>query len=384
MKIVYCINDVYTIGGVEMVTIAKANALAEIPDNHVWIVVADNRYSAMSRLKKVSVIDLAVHYYQNDGKGGYVSALIDFWKKSRFHCQRLEQMLNDINPDVVISDGRLSRYMVTNIKLKSNPVLIRELHSARDFRLHNATSCYSYWAACIGDVIDYHWKIKRYDKIVVLTEAEKSGSWKKWDKVTVIPNPLPHKSSHRSPLTEKVAITVGRLAHIKNFVSLISIWAKVNQSHPDWKLQIWGEGEERFKLEAQIVRLGLEGKVFLMGYTAEVQEKMNDASIFLLTSISEGFSLATLEAMSVGLPSVAYNCPGGIGYVVKDGETGFLVPMNDEDAFAENVCTLIENEELRNAMGKAALDESKQYSMEEITQRWMTLFQELLVKKRGI
>ena len=120
-----------------------------------------------------------------------------------------------------------------------------------------------------------------------------------------------------------------------------------------------------------------------MGYTSEVQEQMAKASLFVLTSRTEGFSLAAIEAMSVGIPAVVYNCPGGIRYVVKDGETGYLVPMDDEDAFAEKVCTLIENEDLRRTMGQAALKEVEQYRIENITQRWMDLFQELLDKKRG-
>ena len=120
-----------------------------------------------------------------------------------------------------------------------------------------------------------------------------------------------------------------------------------------------------------------------MGYTPEVQEQMAKASLFVLTSRTEGLSLVLLEAMSVGIPAVVYNCPGGIRYVLKEAKTGYLVPLNDEDAFAEKVCALIENEELRMAMGQACLQEVKQYRMENIVPRWMDLFQELLAKKRG-
>ena len=109
---------------------------------------------------------------------------------------------------------------------------------------------------------------------------------------------------------------------------------------------------------------------------------MAKASIFVLTSLTEGFSLVTIEAMSVGIPAVVYNCPGGICHVVKDGETGYLVPMNDEDAFVEKICALIENDELRKKMGKACLQEVEQYRMVSIVQRWMELFQDLLAKKR--
>ena len=119
-----------------------------------------------------------------------------------------------------------------------------------------------------------------------------------------------------------------------------------------------------------------------MGYTDEMGVEMSNASLFVFSSLSESFSLVTLEAMSVGIPTVVYECPGGIKYLVKDGVTGYLVPLNDEDAFVEKVCMLIENEELRKIMGQAALLESEQYKIEKIAQRWMELFQELLEKKR--
>lgn len=383
MKIVYCIDAIYYLGGIELVTIAKANALAEIPGNQVWIAVADNRYSAITRLRQVSVLDLAVHYYENDGKG-YIHDLLDLWKKRKYHRQRLELLLNDINPDVVISTGLSARNFLAKLKLKSNPVYIREIHFSRLYRQHHASSIGGKLFAKFSEIKDYHIAIKDYDKIVVLTESEKTGSWTNWDKVAVIPNPLIKREKEYSTCTNKVAVTAARLVWAKNIESLIIIWKRVIQHHPDWTLQIWGVGPEKENLERQIEQLGLKNHVLLMGYTSEVQEQMAKASLFVLTSRTEGFSLVAAEAMSVGIPSVVYNCPGGICHVVKDGETGFLIPMNDEDAFVEKVCTLIENEKLRKAMGQAALKEVEQYRIEKIAQRWMTLFQELLKKKRGI
>ena len=79
MKIVYCTNRIYKMGGLEIITIVKANALAEIPGNQVWIALADNSYPTIKRLKKVSVLDLAVHYYAEDNQG-YWHAIMDLQK----------------------------------------------------------------------------------------------------------------------------------------------------------------------------------------------------------------------------------------------------------------------------------------------------------------
>lgn len=382
MRIVYCTDSIYNMGGIEIVTIAKANALAAIPGNLVWIALADNKFSAVTRLKKVSVLDLAVHYYEEDNQG-YWHAMMDFRKKRKYHRLRLEQMLNDINPDVVISTGLSTRYFLTKLRIKSNPVFIREIHFTRHYRWHHAQDLRKKILAIISEIRDYGLNIWKFDAIAVLTKAEKKGLWKNWNKVKVMPNPIIKQEKDHSTCTSKVAITAARLVKIKNYEALVNIWAKVVERHPEWILQIWGEGPEGGHLREQIDKMGLKNHVFLMGYTPDVQDQMAKASLFVLTSQTEGFSLVMIEAMSVGIPAVAYNCPGGLPYVLKDGETGYLVPMNDEDAFVEKVCMFIENEELRRKMGQAALLEVEQYRMEKMTQRWMELFQELLDKKRG-
>lgn len=373
---------IYRLNGAALVTIAKANALAAIPGNRVWIAVADNRYSAITRLRNVSVLDLAVHYYKEDNQGRW-HAIIDLWKKRKYHRQRLELLLNDINPDVVISTGESARKFLPLLKLKSKPVFIREFHTSRHFWVEKSKKWFDKLLWKISELYDDLLIAYKYDKIVVLTRADKSGSWQTWDKVAIIPNPIIKQEKEHSTCTSKVAITAARLVDVKNYESLVNIWAKVVQVHPDWILQIWGNGPEENRLKEQINRMKLNNHVLLMGYTPDVQEQMAHASIFVLTSRTEGFSLVTIEAMSVGIPAVAYNCPGGLCYVLKDGKTGFCVPMNDEDAFVERLFILIENEELRKAMGQVALREAEQYRIEKITQRWMELFQELLDKKRG-
>ena len=382
MKIVYCIDFIYTFGGVEIVTILKANALAKIPGNQVWLVVTDNKFSTITKQAQVSVIDLAVHYYQHDGEG-FWHAVMDNMRMRKIHQKKLQDILNEIEPDIVISTGRLTKFFLPTLKIHSNPVFIREIHTAKHYKMQDARVWKEKLVAEVGEIYDYGWKIKRYDKIVVLTDAEKTGSWEHWNKVAVIPNPLTHVPKQASTLENKIVITAGRLVRTKNFSSLINAWAKVVERHPDWELQIWGVGDLQEQLKNQIKQMGLTESAHLMGYSTEILNEFSKASIFVSSSISEGFSLATLEAMSVGVPTVVYECLGGISHLVKNRVTGYLVPLNDEKALAERVCTLIEDEGLRRTMGQAALKESEKYKLDSIIQRWMALFQELLAEKRG-
>lgn len=369
-------------GGMELLTLVKANELAKLPGNEVWIVMTEDGGEPMIPLVNVKLVSLGVNYYQGDS-GGYVHAMWAFHQKTKLHQKRLTALLNEIQPDVVVSTEQFEKLFLPTLKIHSRPAFVREMHMSKRYGLDGVAS----WPKKLKERMkyfqDYEWKIRAYDKIVAVTEEGKSGTWKNWDKVTIIPNPLMKRSTAVADGSAKVAITSGRLFRMKNFESLVNIWSKVVRRHPDWTLQIWGNGGEEARLKQQIERLGLQEKVFLMGYTSDMVGEMAKASLFVLTSKSESFSLVTLEAMSVGIPSVVYNCPGGIRYVVEDGKTGFLVPMGDEEAFVEKVCTLIEDTEMRKEMGAQALKVSEKYAMDKVIEQWMELFRDLCQKKKG-
>ena len=383
MKIVFCTNGICLLGGIEVVTIVKANALAKISGNQVWIVVPDHDGSPILPLKNVNLVSLAIHSYENDCKGK-IHATIDMLKKKRLYRQRCKAALSNIQPDVIISTGLMERNFLPHFHISSHPVFIREIHHALHNYFREAVSWKDKILARLRAQIDIGKNIKAYDKIVVLTPEGKSGAWEHWDKVTVIPNPLTYETRHTpSAGNAKVAVAAGRLTYIKNYSSLVRVWAKVSERHPDWVLQIWGEGAEHQLLHQLIANLGMEEHIQLMGYTNELIQQMSHASLHLVSSRSEGFSLTTLEAASVGLPTIGYNCPGGFSYLVKDGKTGILVPLDDENTFAKMICRLIEQPEERKAMGQAALKDAENYRIENIVRLWMNLFTELLQKKRG-
>ena len=136
-------------------------------------------------------------------------------------------------------------------------------------------------------------------------------------------------------------------------------------------------------LQKLIKDLGLERQVFLKGYTSNVLSQMENSSMFLLSSEFEGFGLVILEGMSVGLPIVAYACPCGPKDLIEDRHNGFLIPMHDEAMFAEKICTLIEDEEMRKRMGHQAWLASQDYQLDKIITRWMRLFEGLRAEKKS-
>lgn len=382
MRIVYCLNSIRYLGGIQRVTIAKANALADISDNEVYIIVSDNREGLIVHplSPKVHLIDLDVNYYQDDWKSKW-HVLKGIVVKRRKHKKKLAKVLHEINPDIVISVGQSEKNMIPAIS--GRWVKVRELHFTKNYRWFHAHSIFSKTLAIFGDLYDYFYKIRQYDRIIVLTYEDKESHWKGYKNVSVIPNPISFSDiAANNTLEGKKVIAIGRLNAPKNFSSLIRSYRIVAQKHPDWILEIYGDGEQKYNLLQLIEQFDLRKQVYLRGFTSEVQRELLNASCFVLSSTFEGFGLVITEAMSCGLPVVSYACPCGPKDIISEGVDGFLVPVNDEQGLADRICRLIENEEMRKAMGKAARLKAEQYRIEKIIPMWMDLFNQLLKEKR--
>ncbi len=220
--------------------------------------------------------------------------------------------------------------------------------------------------------------VPRLDAFAVLTE-EDAADYRRAipgaGEVRFIPNALPWKVADTpAPLHSKVIVTAGRLDPGKGHARMIRAYAAVAERHPDWQLHIYGSGSERKALSLLIEKLGLTDQVALQGYTLDLKAALADASVYALTSHSEGFSMVLIEAMSVGLPPVAMDCPRGPRQIIKDGSNGLLVPDGDETAFACALLSLVEDEELRRRMGRQALEDAHAYEMEEVGAQWERLF----------
>lgn len=379
MKIVYCLNSIRFLGGIQRVTPVKANALAEIPGNEVYVVVTDNKSGPMVHelSPKVHLIDLDINYYDHNDQRSQIVNLIVGIAKGIPHKKALKRVLKQINPDIVISVGTSEKFMLTSMR-NCTWKIIREFHSEKNYRSKHARSLLKKVQAKLSDWYEFTIVDKKYDKVVVLTEEDKDTNWEGWDNVSVVPNPVSFTCEEPSSLTEKSVISMGRLVPVKNFESLIRAFEIVVKAHPDWTLKIYGDGELRDQLQSQINDLGLQHNVLLMGFSNAIDQELRKASIFAFSSLVEGFALVIVEAMECGLPVVSYQCPCGPKDIITDGKDGFLIPVNDEQLMAQRICTLIEDEELRHQMSIAARQRAKDYQADSIAQQWMKLFHEVL------
>ncbi len=381
MKIVYCTDTICYPGGIQRATIAKANALAAITGNTVWIIVTDNRRPkpVFPVSEKVFVVNLGIDYYADDWKSRW-NIIKGILIKRRKHQRELCYILNQIAPDIVISTGTSEKYFLPHLKVNSSPAYVREIHYSKDYRIKSARTWFEKVSAIIGNFADYCLNIRYYDRIVLLTQEDKRSNWSSSNRISVIPNPAVLCPQSFSSLQNKTAIAVGRLVYQKNFASLIRTWAHVHQQHEDWRLEIWGEGALRESLQEQINHNHLDKTVFLNGYSDDLLSKYTEASFLVCSSLYEGLPLMMIEAMCCGLPIISFACPCGPRDLVQDGDNGFLVQPGDERLLAKQICRLIEDDHLRQRMGASARECAKEFSIEKITQKWMTLFVSLCKK----
>ena len=190
-------------------------------------------------------------------------------------------------------------------------------------------------------------------------------------------------SSADSPLSP-VVLAAGRLSPEKGFDVLLEAVPSILRSHPDAQFVLFGEGAERAKLEARVAELGLTGRFAMPGFTAELDRFLPWADVVVLPSYTEGLPNIALEASAAGVPIVA-TAVGGTPEVVKDGETGLLVPSGRPIAVAEALNRLLDSCELRRSMGDAGRRRMRDlFTFEAQAERYRALFEKLIAaKKRG-
>ncbi|MGY1457197.1 MULTISPECIES: glycosyltransferase [unclassified Luteimonas] len=157
-----------------------------------------------------------------------------------------------------------------------------------------------------------------------------------------------------APDTQLVGF-VGRLNWAKDLGTMVAAFAQVHARHRDVALVLVGEGDDRALVEAAIAQAGIGDRVFLLGDRNDVPELLPAFSMFAMSSISEGYSIALLEACACALPIVATRV-GGNGEIVTDGVNGLLVPARDPGALANAIDSLLGDPERAAEMGRAGRD----------------------------
>jgi len=164
---------------------------------------------------------------------------------------------------------------------------------------------------------------------------------------------FPNKSQNKNPENKFVFLTVGRLVLVKNISLQIKAMLEVVKKHPNVELWIVGDGPERKKLELKIKNLKLQNYIKLLGWQNNPEEFYSQADAFLLTSDYEGWGMAVVEAASYGLPIIMTDV-GCAGELIKDGESGIVIPVKDQAKLEEAMIRIINDDNLRKSLAGGA------------------------------
>ncbi len=337
-------------GGAERVLTTLANYFSE--KNEVCIATFNEEAPFYPLHEKISILSIQSAAHSNN-------TLIAL-KNNAKSVRKLTKVLQKEDPDVVISFMTTCNIIATlAAKAVGKPIVISE-------RIHYDFLTSKIWRGLrrvIYPLADHLVVQSQYDMQKYHFVKNRS----------VILNPLFFKQTVRNT-REHIILAVGRLDQQKGFDMLIEAYSRLQT---DWKLWIVGEGAERKNLEKLITEKSLQGCVLLPGRTDKILEHYRKASIFVLSSRTEGFPNALAEAMACGCAVTAFDCKTGPSDMIENGVNGLLVKNGDIDALAESLQRLIDNAHLRDKLSTEAVKIGRKLHLQTIGDQWLNLIQSL-------
>lgn len=221
-----------------------------------------------------------------------------------------------------------------------------------------------------------NWAFSRADCCVFQTDdAKKMFSPKIQRKGVIIPNPVngnlpwPYKGKRR-----KAIVAACRLHPQKNLPMLIQAFRKFHERYPEYLLEIYGQGDEREKLERLVETLGINKYVIMPGFADDIYKKMWDAAMYASSSDYEGISNSMLEALCMGVPAVVTDCPvGGSKMVIQNNINGILVPVGDVEAMTVAMEKIVKDQAFADSLSVEAAKIREKMPLNVIADKWLEI-----------
>lgn len=384
LKICFITNNIAEIGGRQRINAVIANALANVPEVSISILFTspkDIAYSFAYQLdSKVEIIwdkkisrgkkdDLSYKVFRSINKRFFEFKNVSFLKHIYFpnhEVKAYQKLFEERNFDVVIGVGTRPGAMLSLLNIKSKKVVW--LHTSYD--VYFRKKGYFQWK----QERLYQALIPKLDEIVVLTDGDVELYSERFNINPVkIYNPLSFECQKKSKLEWNKILFIGRLDYeLKGLDLLIEVMVYLKNSI-DFTLTVVGDGPGRERFEKEIRKAGLQEQVAIMGFSNNVHPYYCEASVVVLPSRQEGFGLVVTEAMECGIPVVSFRTEGP-SEIIRDGIDGYLIDKFDTKEFATKVNYLCSNKTARKKMGDQAALRARDFSLNNIINKWMQLF----------
>ncbi|WP_269227649.1 glycosyltransferase family 4 protein [Flavobacterium eburneipallidum] len=360
MRILYITPKINNEGGVARILSIKANYLIEKwgYDVHILTQNEGNNPLFFSFNEQIKFHDMTLR--------GNKIAFFSRYQKA------LNNVLSLVQPDViVVCDNGLKAFAIPFI-LKTKTPIVFECHGSKYIEeRENNNLFFTKIKSAFKD-----FSANRFTKFVALS-GENLNEWKV-NNGSVISNPLWFETQSFSALNSKKVIAVARHSYEKGLDRLLYIWEKISEKHPDWILDIYGKSNENQTLKKLVADLNIANSVAFFEPVKNINDKYLEASMLVMTSRTEGFGMVLIEAMALGLPVVAYDCPCGPRAIIQNDKNGFLIEDGSMDSFLVKLELLMNDENKRFQMGLNARESVKKYNLDNIMLQWKTLFEEMV------
>lgn len=382
MNIIYILKSFAQMAGTERVVADKINYLAG-KGYHITLITYEQGDHPLAYPLHPTVrhIDLDTRFFTLY-KHPLHTRSIYYFKLKRIFRKRLQEIVNEQKPDFIITTTYSLKVAKDILSVKSHARTIMESHISHD-------SVIRHYDFKKGSISRYLFKlydirnlriIKEFDHFIALTQ-EDASQWNKWGiRAKVIPNPVtkyPETIAPKKTGCNRI-IAVGRLNHQKGFDKLIDAFSLISRKYPEWRIDIFGQGELEGELNSQIISKGLEGRITIHQPTKDIYKEYLQSDFYVLSSKFEGFGLVLVEAMSCGIPVVSFDCPYGPSEIISDTKDGLLVENGNVGQLSEKMEWMMSHETERAKMGTQARLSAKRYEISHIMSIWEELFKNSL------
>ncbi len=346
MNILYTIRDLH-IGGTANVLLQNVSMLSK--DHNIFLVYFGENSSMNKRFAEYGVYPIQIKHK------GYYDVLRSALK--------LRKIIQKERVDVVHANLMLDKIIVPLACLGLDVKKIATLHAAVDSKMG--------WTKkkrlSLGFV--YFLLNNYYHSIIAVSKAarisaEEVGGLKKGKAEVIYTGIKPFfQKKCLEPLFPKGSIVIGtscRFDPVKGLIRLVRVFEKIHKNFPQTRLLLIGDGKERSKIEKEIIKLEIDEKIVMPGFTDEIDLYLNQIDFYINSSFSEALGLGTIEALSLSKPVIASNV-GGLREYIKDDFNGILINFDNENSAAEE----IQNFLLRNKNNYSVLSENAKVTFDE-------------------